>query len=234
MRLWKRNCRYLGIIFILVLLGNLSLAKELDVSYPDKVNIGEEFEAEIKLIDFAEGNYDLKIDILGSGNRIGQIYNEKLQSTYYFVEDIFENNEAKIKLKIDKEFEGEADIIIKIRDSSGTSISFGDYKIEVVPSESIENKLPETNQKETTIKDNEEDMEKNNSMPKEEVVNKEEILPLNNKEVIDLSPQNIKNDSGKEIIFESKNNKIKEYAIYGFAIFCVLIIILILIEKQNK
>ncbi|SRR3989344_305686 len=234
MRLWKRNCRYLGIIFILVLLGNLSLAKELDVSYPDKVNIGEEFEAEIKLIDFAEGNYDLKIDILGSGNRIGQIYNEKWQSTYYFVEDIFENNEAKIKLKIDKEFEGEADIIIKIRDSSGTSISFGDYKIEVVPSESIENKLPETNQKETTIKDNEEDMEKNNSMPKEEVVNKEEILPLNNKEVIDLSPQNIKNDSGKEIIFESKNNKIKEYAIYGFAIFCVLIIILILIEKQNK
>ena len=90
------------------------------------------------------------------------------------------------------------------------------------------------NQKETTIKDNEEDMEKNNSMPKEEVVNKEEILPLNNKEVIDLSPQNIKNDSGNEIIFKSKNDNVKEYAIYGFAIFCVLIIILMLIEKQNK
>jgi len=234
MRLRKRNCRYLGIIFILVLLGNFSLAKELDVNYPDKVNLGEEFEAEIKLIDFPEGNYDLKFDILGSGNRIGQIYDEKWQSTYYFVEDIFENNEAKIKLKIDKEFEGEADIIIKIRDSSGTSISFGDYEIEVVPSETIENKLPKTNQKETTIKDNEEDMEKNNSMPKGEVISEQKVARLNNNEVIDVSPQNIKNDSGNEIIFKSKNDNVKEYAIYGFAIFCVLIIILMLIEKQNK
>ena len=229
MRLWKRNCRYLGIIFILVLLGNLSLAKELDVSYPDKVNIGEEFEAEIKLIDFAEGNYDLKIDILGSGNRIGQIYNEKWQSTYYFMEDVFEDNEVKIKLKIDKEFEGDANIIIKVRDSSGTSISFGDYKIEVVATE-----LKEDEQKETNNNEPKEEIVKEDNVSKSEVISEQKVALLSNNEVIDLSPQNIKNDSGNEIIFKSKNDNVKEYAIYGFAIFCVLIIILMLIEKQNK
>ena len=234
MCLWKRNCRYLGIIFILVLLGNFSLAKELDVNYPDKVNIGEEFEAEIKLIDFAEGNYDLKFDILGSGNRIGQIYDEKWQSTYYFMEDVFEDNEVKIKLKIDKEFEGDANIIIKVRDSSGTSISFGDYEIEVVATELKEDEQKETNNNEPKEESVKEESVKEDNVSKSEVISEQKVALLSNNEVIDLSPQNIKNDSGNEIIFKSKNDNVKEYAIYGFAIFCVLIIILMLIEKQNK
>ncbi len=51
-------------------------------------------------------------------------------------------------------------------------------------------------------------------------------------EIIYLSPQNIKSSENTEVLFESKNEKIKKYAIYGFALFCIFIIVLLIFDRR--
>jgi competence ComEA-like helix-hairpin-helix protein len=85
--------------------------------------------------------------------------------------------------------------------------------------------------KEIEIEEDKEILERNSSKKFEEIkfVNNTAKKVNEEREVIYLSPQNIKSD--KQVIFESKNEKIKKYAIYAFALFCVLIIFLLMREK---
>jgi len=57
----------------------------------------------------------------------------------------------------------------------------------------------------------------------ENIINKQEIIKLNN-------PKDIKS-KGDRVLYNSTNEKIKKYAIYGFALFCVFIIIFLSIRK---
>ncbi|MAG07340.1 hypothetical protein CMI46_00815 [Candidatus Pacearchaeota archaeon] len=51
-------------------------------------------------------------------------------------------------------------------------------------------------------------------------------------EVIYLAPKNIKSQTNKELVFESKDEKIKKYAIYVFALFCVIIIMFLIRDRS--
>ncbi|MDP2672242.1 MAG: lamin tail domain-containing protein [Nanoarchaeota archaeon] len=107
-------------------ISNLSIG----VNYPEKVSLNQEFIFKIKLINFDEGIYDVKIDILSNENRISEILNENVwKSTSYYVNDIISpNTEKEFTMKITQEFEN-AEITIKIKDSSDKTKIFSGYLI---------------------------------------------------------------------------------------------------------
>src|SRR3989344_2130943 len=68
---------------------NATPSSSIEVNYPEKVALNQEFSFKIKLINFSEDIYDMKIDILSAENRISEILNENVwKSTTYYINDI--------------------------------------------------------------------------------------------------------------------------------------------------
>src|SRR3989344_4207983 len=134
------------ILLSLIFLMNFISAQSIELNYPEKVNLGEDFTMNLKLIDFEGGDavlYDVKIDILGNGERIAKIENENSgvwKSTYYYVPEIIKNNENKELSLISESYVGEANIEVKIRKSGTSEVkTFSDYKIEFIGNENSHN-----------------------------------------------------------------------------------------------
>ena len=126
----------------------------IEVNYPEKVALNQEFNFKIKLINFDEDIYDVKIDILNNENRISEILNENVwKSTSYYVNNLISpDQEKEFTMKITKEFEN-AEITIKIKDSSDEIKIFSGYLIskssEIINKteiESVSQNFLETNQ----------------------------------------------------------------------------------------
>ena len=126
----------------------------IEVNYSEKVYLNQEFGFKIKLINFDEDIYDVKIDILSNENRISEILNENVwKSTSYYVNNIISpNQEKEFTMKIIQEFEN-AEITIKIKDSSDEIKIFSGYLIskssEIINKteiESVSQNFLETNQ----------------------------------------------------------------------------------------
>ena len=126
----------------------------IEVNYPEKVALNQEFNFKIKLINFDEDIYDVKIDILNNENRISEILNENIwKSTLYYVNNLISpDQEKEFTMKITKEFEN-AEITIKIKDSSDEIKIFSGYLIskssEIINKteiESVSQNFLETNQ----------------------------------------------------------------------------------------
>ena len=102
----------------------------IEVNYSEKVYLNQEFGFKIKLINFDEDIYDVKIDILSNENRISEILNENIwKSTSYYINNIIGSNQEKeFLMKITEEFES-AEITIKIKDSSDKIKIFSGYLI---------------------------------------------------------------------------------------------------------
>lgn len=235
---------------ILIVLFTLSLVngQEIEVGIPDSVEFGDEFEIGVKLIDFGEDTYDVKIDIKGANERISRIWNgNDWQSTHYYVNDIIEEvgGDCDFKMKISKHFDGSASIEIKIRDSTGSYKSFSGYNINVEDKEDSEDdeELDENNEEDETEEDGskeDEDNEDEKESSEEIEVSSEEIIEESEEnvdEVIILGSNNDNQESEsikteENIVYQSKSEIIKKYSIYAFAILCVFICILLIIKKS--
>jgi hypothetical protein len=213
----------------LLVVGFVS-SKEIDVEMPNEIDVGEEFEVVVKLVDFSEGSYDLKVDILGNDEKIARINGG---STHFYVKDIFEDGEARVSLEIVENFEGRADVIVKVRSSGGYSNVFDDYWIDVISSE-IDEVVEEVgkvvNESSSEVVEGVVNKSVNEEESKEDGVDN---MENGERDVISLTPQNIKEGQDTEIVFKAKNEIIMEYAIYGFAFFCVVLIVLLLIDKRD-
>ena len=260
MRLWKRNCWSLAVIALLILiLINLAEAKNISLEFPQEAYFGEEFQTKVFLREFPVDTYSIKLDILTEQNRIAQIYNPttgKYQSTYYYINYIFEPKQDGVLLKINitKKYQGEADIDIKIRDSKGKVDELNGYKINI----SIRDINKSVNQTEAEVKNvvvNEKvdkEIEENKTInealekqdEKSEIIKDEKIEQeieqladkTNNTSIIYLNKESkdIKEQNESKILFKSNNQKIREYAIIGFVFFCIVLVILIIIERKNE
>jgi len=89
---------------------------EVDFSCPEEVSVEEEFVCNIQVTDF-EGHYDVKVFITGANERIAQIWTgEKWQTAYWYVKDFIQDETSKeLRLKINKEFEGAAEVLLRLR-----------------------------------------------------------------------------------------------------------------------
>lgn len=113
---------------------------EIKVDYTKSVLLDEEFIFKIKLINFPDGKYDIKIEIFDDDVRVARILNNEIwKSTAFYIEDIIKNNEEKeFYLKIISDFE-DARIEIKIKDSKEKVKIFDGYKISKEDSEENDN-----------------------------------------------------------------------------------------------
>ena len=224
--------RGVSIFLIFVSLLLIVSAKEITFDYPDEVECMEEFEINLELIDFPDENYDVKIEFNEKGTNFAEILNNgKWQSTYYYVQNAIEKgeNDAEFKLRIKEEYKGNEELVVKVRKNSGSSFTkFGGYEIEIKCDEqdSENNEDKGTEEQEENSNGNIENITEENNL---EESDKETLVSDNS--VIKLTPKNIKSTDNAEVIYKSTNQKIKEYAIYGFALFCVVLIVLLAREK---
>lgn len=101
--------------------------EELELSLSEEINCSINFTVEVKTKNFADGLYDVKIDILGDGQRVGKVWNgSKWLSTFSYVKKVLEvkNGEGRASLifKIEN-FSGEIMLMPKLR-KTGTSTTF--------------------------------------------------------------------------------------------------------------
>lgn len=104
--------------------------KNVSVSYPYSVNFGQVFKFNLTLSNFPADLYDVKIDITYPNNdsSIAKILNNGIwQTSDWYVDNAINTlitNTSQFSLNITKEYNGSADIEIKIRKTSSQSIIY--------------------------------------------------------------------------------------------------------------
>jgi hypothetical protein len=213
----------LAFIIFLFLLIRLSCAISVDIGCPKEVFPFSEFECDIE-VENTTGIYDLKADISANGQRVAKIYNEmdkKWQSAYYYLKEFIDDDgEYKIKLNITSPIYEKIPASIKLR--QGTKTYTFDFNIRLA--EPQDAYMPASDH--ATI----------NESAKEDIAEiKGEILNISTR---DDRTKTIINQKGvvyeEEVIYESKNIRLKEYAIYGFCLILIFVIAVLLYEKNGK
>jgi hypothetical protein len=252
--MWRENSRNLAVKFAFILglavfYLNLINAESISLDYPSAVSYDEEFNIKITLKGFSEAAYSVKIEILNPvGERIAQIYDEsesKFKSCYYYANNIeFSGSEAEIKMKINKEYNGPANLSVNLKNSNGKISKFGGYGLEV-ESSGEENKPKKGGgvENEEKIEEyvevaetEEEKVSVSNSEFNEKLVNNsDKVIYLGSvtKATSTENTQTIKSEKNR-VIYKSISEKIKEYAIYAFAIFCIFILTFEILKLKSK
>ena len=246
-----------GIFFICLLAMFISAEESIVLNYPEEINLGEEFEVDIELNGFENDIYDFKIDFTKDGKRVSRIWDgDSWQSTFNYLNEVIDTSSSSketFKINISSNIEGEVVIEVKLRNSKDKVSSFSGYSIDVKGIDEVieeedknvndkesdeekqkEEKEDSENNKEldTEKKEIENDNEKNEDtenkimqVEKEEILEETTIIRLGNQINKTVKPEQIKSEG--YIIYESKNEKIKKYAVYFFALQCVILAILI-------
>ncbi len=221
-------------VLLLILLMGFSSAIELDINCPKEVLPYQEFECGINIKNLT-GTWDLKADITFDGKRVAKIYNEgenKWQSSYYYLKDFVKGeNDYKIKLNITEQIQERLPASIKLRHDGKTE--FFNFKIRM--SEGYEEVIIQSTEKELVVSENIEEsggrkitLSEIKSVTTNAIKGSNELAPtktiIKKNEVI----------YEEEVIYESKNEKLKKYTIYGFCFLLIVVIALLLIEKNGK
>ncbi len=221
---------FLIAISLVSFVTNFVKAESVNVEYPGEVRYNEEFDVVLTLNEFDEGIYDVKIDI-SSDKRLSKILNgNSWKSTFSYIIgaiNLKESDSKTFKLKIIEDFDGEANLEVKIRKEKKV-YTFSNYTI-IITGKSLENNISQDNDMNTkndyanNVETNVvEDKVKGNDM-KNGVLN-----TVSENSIIRLGKtQDIKN----KVIYESNNEIIKKIAMYGFSILCVVLVILLAWRK---
>jgi len=121
------------------LAGGVLGEETINFEYPLEVIVGEVFEVNLTLINFTEGVYDVKVDIMNNTNsshRLSEILNreDNWVTTYQFVNNAINTsntNSSIFQLNITKNYNGPANITIKIRQNGGSSEVYGVYELNI-------------------------------------------------------------------------------------------------------
>lgn len=180
---------------------------ELDWDEDEIIN-GEEFE--IAINGFIPGD-DIRLWIEKRGEIISERYdtkNEEWKSGLFYVNG-FDDESIEIRIKNEYfDFDGEAVINAKIRDGKEENKPIRILQKEIVGDEQVE------------------------PQPAEDMPNSEEdgfneaVIQLGTGKVVE--EDSLKNEYYSEaVIYESRNEKMKRYALFGFALLCVGLCVLI-------
>jgi len=213
------------ILVFLIFLIPIIFAVTANVNCPEKVIAKEIFECSIVVDNFTD-NYDVKFDISSGEQTLARIYDPQEQewkSSYYYLYDFItdddEGEEKIVRLKITENYDGNVDAILKLRQEGKRE--FFNFNIEIKPNQDQESKEePPSNEEEPESQNQEENTHE-----------KLKQTQPNQPAIINLNPNQETLTQTGQVIYESKNQKIKKYSIYAFAIFLIFIIIVLLIRR---
>ncbi len=181
------------------------------------------------------GVWDLKADITYNGERIAKIYNEdggKWQSSYYYLKGFVKGDGGyKIKLNVTGEIKERLPASIKLRQDGKTKLF--DFKIRM--SEGVDDVVIQSTEDEPVVREGvEETDDERITLAEVKTVTanviKESAEPTPTKTIIKKNEVRYE----EEVIYESKNEKLKKYTVYGFCFLLIIVIALLLVEKNGK
>ena len=207
------------------------ISLELDWNEDDIVN-GNEFDVDVKALNLAGDNYDLKVWIQFQNNETiiserKDDLNDEWKSGNYYVENFFSGTGDKTKsitLRIKEsynDFKDDAEIWVKLRKTGSSSVIA--EKSEDITVKEKKEQVDSSKPKSDTVF---------NTKPEETAT--DSVLLTGSSIIILGSKENKtsnKNDNG--IIYKSKIEYIKEYAPYVFSLVCIFIMVLLLIDKKK-
>ena len=226
------------ILFMIIFFPFIS-AQNITVDYNSEVFVGQVFSFKLNLSNFEEDVYDVKIDITANDARIANILNnDQWKSTFYYILDaISPDQEKEFSLNI-TEYIGNANILIRIRDSSGSSVSFEGYEITCISQDIEQETITQPNQTNLTYNNQtEEPSEEKDNEENSTIINQTKIIaptsakPVENQTpsaptgILRLNPKVIKSDD------VTRNLEKSDYAVHGFIIFCILLAFLFALKN---
>lgn len=153
----------------------------INLFYPRSIPADKEIKVTLSLSNFKKATYDVKISIEKDGKTLSDIYDEKnknWQNSYNYLKEVFsgESLTKDFKLKIkekEKNFQGEAEIIVRIRESGKSNYLEFRGKINIIqPEEKTPNNLEENDDEKESAKD--EEIKENENNQNEEKENGED------------------------------------------------------------
>lgn len=191
---------------------------ELEALYNDEDFInGDEFEIKINAQNLKDKEYDVKIWIVNENNNIiSERYDDENEwkSGTFYINDFFngpgeDSKDVKIRIKRSyADFFGDAILYIRIRD-------------EITIEEDIEI-LEQEDEDDDSFNNASIGISINNQQPNVD----ESVIILGGEKAEDIKTKD-------NIVYKSKIEYVKEYAIYGFSLLCIILIILLLMERER-
>ncbi len=200
----------------------------IDWDEDDIIN-GDEFDIEVSVENLKGDDYEVKIEITFRENNtiISETYHEDTEnwrSSKYYVEEAFSgsgNKSEVFSLRINEDyvdFEGKASINAKIRKKGSNSIlAEKTNNINIL----IEEITPEPEEDIIIVSSEEDEPQETESIG---------IIKLGGSS-LENKTESIKTE--KNVLYESRAEKIKKSAVYFFSLLCVIFIILMLINLDK-
>ncbi len=212
-----------------------SISLSMDWNEDEIIN-GDEFEIEVGAENLKNEKYNVKvwIEFEDEDTIISDRYGEDSggeevwKSGNYYIYNLFDGPGDKteaVNLRIRgdyKDFSGDAKIFFKL--STGEEIS---KNIEI-----LEKKEEKTTEKQRDVKNNSEKTKITTKPNKPTNSITGEVIKLGSSESKETI-EKIGNSQNTNLIYESKNEKIKIYALMGFALLCLVIIILLAFKNPS-
>jgi hypothetical protein len=141
-----KNPLKIFILFFLILGETIfaqTLKPKISLSFPENFRANEETEVLVSISNLKNAPYDLKISIEKDKKVLSETYNEKegkWQDSFYYIKNLFSGPsfERKFKLRIKKEFlffEGDAEIVTRVRENGKSSYTEYRGKIKILKPE---------------------------------------------------------------------------------------------------
>jgi len=196
-------------------------AVNVDFDCPNGVFVDEEFECSLEVFD-GDGEYDVKVDLDGERDSVLEIWNEDgdewLSGYYYLREFVEDEEEVDVRLRVSEE--GRYDGVLKLR--QGDKREF--FQIEM----RVRRPKVEVEGGGLKMEDEEEVVVFREARPMVEIEGgglrvEGEVILLNGDVVEEVD----------EVVYESKNSFVGGWLIYGFALFLIFVIFVLVWERKN-
>ena len=233
------------LLFIIFIAGLVSAQESYEFEWEenDIVN-GKEFEIKVNFSGLEDKEYDIKLWIENQGKIISERYDlseDNWKSGFYYINKYVKgpgDKTDKIKIRINEkyiDFKGKGEINFRLRDldkiTKDIEILEKDETEEIKEDTKIEKDISSKNasNKEENITNNGMGKKVNSSYDEAEK-NTPEVIILG-KAISNIDNKETEDIKTKKIVYESKTEIIKKYSIYGFALFCVIMCVLVIWRK---
>lgn len=199
------------VVLVLLIFGFVS-AVGVDFDCPDDIFVDEEFECSLEVFD-GDGEYDVKVELDTERNSVLKIWDgERWISGYYYVQDFIEDgDDENVKLIVSKR--GNYDGVLKLR--QGDRREFFEIEMRVREGE-VEPMVGS-------------DSENLGGSQSEIVVGSSLRAGDEVAEVISLGEALVVAEG--ELVYESRDAKVVDYLPYGFCVFLIFVIMVLVWER---
>lgn len=209
------------LFFVLLFLISFVSSLDVDLNCPSEVIVDEIVECSVEVVD-GNGVYDLKIEADNKRDSVLKILDkEDWKSSYYYLKE-FIQDEEKVSLKFGEE--GKFDLVVKLRQGdSRNDFEVGKIRVE-------EGKIEES------MEDNSKEVLPEVSQIKEKSVSSSEaeVIDLGGASLVDMSEGAEGEEGNAEWDYISKDGRIIDWLPYGFCLFLIFLVGLLIWDRGRE